>query len=273
MSSLYSIPQATDIVLIDTQHLDVNIGADCWGRCKPQQVQLSLHLHLTPGFLHRSGESDDVRDSLHYGHLSKAISGLIAKRSGEKGALKAGEGEGVFNGLRGLVEAVADEAFRFGGLPVQQVRAVACAPKLVLLANNFSMDAVVARWIPGEDQSLKTSSKVTISELTIPVIIGVNPPEREAKQKVVIDIDFYEAQPFPTHIEYQAIVSKLVQEIEKTEYLTLEKFVMQIVKSACLASPVGVEAITVRAQKPSALSTARYSGVEITRRRADFVIS
>ena len=47
---------------------------------------------------------------------------------------------------------------------------------------------------------------------------------------------------------------------------------MEIVRAACLSSD-RIEAVMVRAQKPSALSFARASGVQITRRRADFLIS
>ena len=60
------------------------------------------------------------------------------------------------------------------------------------------------------------------------------------------------------------------QEIEVSSYLTLEKFVLQIVQSACLASEKST-AVTVRAQKPSALSFAQSSGVEITRPRTVFL--
>jgi dihydroneopterin aldolase len=44
---------------------------------------------------------------------------------------------------------------------------------------------------------------------------------------------------------------------------------LHIVRSACLASEA-IEAVTVRAQKPSALSFAHSSGVEITRQRDAF---
>jgi len=57
--------------------------------------------------------------------------------------------------------------------------------------------------------------------------------------------------------------------MEASSYLTLEKFVMQIVKTSCLEHE-NVRAVTVRAQKPSALGFARSSGVEITRTPATF---
>ena len=58
--------------------------------------------------------------------------------------------------------------------------------------------------------------------------------------------------------------------MESSSYLTLETFVMQIVKWSCMCSD-RIEAVTARAQKPSALSFAESSGVQITRRRDAFV--
>ena len=54
--------------------------------------------------------------------------------------------------------------------------------------------------------------------------------------------------------------------MESSSYLTLEAFVMQIIKTSCMCSD-RIAAVTTRAQKPSALSFAESSGVEITRRR------
>jgi dihydroneopterin aldolase len=56
--------------------------------------------------------------------------------------------------------------------------------------------------------------------------------------------------------------------IESTEYLTLEAFVVEVARAAC--NIASVDSVTVRAQKPSALTTAHSSGVEITRNRAFF---
>jgi len=60
--------------------------------------------------------------------------------------------------------------------------------------------------------------------------------------------------------------------MEASSYLTLEKFVMEIIRSACLEHK-SVKAVTARAQKPSALSFAQSSGVEITRTPATFTSS
>lgn len=63
----------------------------------------------------------------------------------------------------------------------------------------------------------------------------------------------------------------LEQEIASSSFLTLEKFVMEIVRSVCMFDE-HIYAVTVRAQKPSALRFAQSSGVEITRQRSFFVV-
>jgi len=68
------------------------------------------------------------------------------------------------------------------------------------------------------------------------------------------------------------------QTIDASSYLTLEKFVHELARTALLHPELSkaegkslVEAVTVKARKPSALSFANFSGVEVTRRRDDFV--
>ncbi|KAH6901563.1 Dihydroneopterin aldolase-domain-containing protein [Coprinopsis sp. MPI-PUGE-AT-0042] len=262
---LTNVAQATDKVFIDTLRISTaNIGQDCWGKSRPQPLELSIYLHLQPSFLNKSGTSDDVVDSVHYGHLTKAISSLIDSKST---ASDGSERKNAFDGIDGLVKEVSEEAFKLAGDAAAEVRVVVNAPNLILLAGDFIVDTTIAKNERGEGSPL--GRVVSIRDLTIPVIIGVNPPERLAKQKVVTDLIFYENAPVP-HLEYQMVVADLVKDIEVSEFLTIEKFVMEIAKKACLSLP-SCEAVTVRSQKPSALTFARYSGVEITRRRADLL--
>ncbi|KAG6916073.1 hypothetical protein DXG01_008547 [Tephrocybe rancida] len=265
---------STDVVFVDTLHLSANIGPDCWGKTRPQPVEVSVYLHLTPSFLNAPGASDDVLDSVHYGHLSKAISSKIAGYA--------------FTGVEKLVEAVNVEAAALAGPAVEEVRVVVNLPKQVLLAEGFLVDTMTSM----KDKT--TSRNVKIQNLVLPVLIGVNPPEREAKQRVITNIVFHErpgmsADPRPL-VDYPAVVTEIVKVrqlcttcyqgflylrigwkgIDASAYLTLEKFVMKIVRTACLASEE-IESVTVRSQKPSALSFANTSGVEITRRRIDFL--
>ncbi|KAG2355533.1 hypothetical protein BDR07DRAFT_1453741 [Suillus spraguei] len=221
----------TDVVLVDTIQLTANVGADCWGRLREQPISITVHLHLKTSFLDISGQSDNVIDSIHYGHLTKAVSALSAS----------------YADVRTLIHEVTQKAFALAGENVDAVRVVIGLPKQILLANDFEVEVITSR---GQD-SLQQAAKVSIKDLIMPVLIGVNPPERLAKQRVITNITFYEK-------------SGMHQEIEHTAYLTLEKFVLHIVRSSCLASDA-IEAVTTRSQKPSALSFAHSSGVEMTR--------
>ncbi|KAG2040925.1 hypothetical protein BDR03DRAFT_1026949 [Suillus americanus] len=227
-----SLPTTTDVVLVETIQLTANIGADCWGRPREQIVSITVHLHLKPSFLEISGQSDNVIDSIHYGHLTKAVSALSES----------------YADVRALVHEVTQKAFALAGENVDAVRVVIGLPKQILLANDFEVEVITPR---GKD-SLQQAARLSVKDLVMPVLIG---------QKVITNITFYEKSGMH-QVDYPA-------EIENTAYLTLEKFVLHIVRNSCLASDA-IEAVTIRSQKPSALSFAHSSGVEITRYRDAF---
>jgi len=195
----------TDIVSLSALHSSATIGPDHWHRTRPQPVQLSLHLHLVPFHLDASGRSDDVADSLHYGHLAKAVERRVGARA-EQGyasarALLNDVTDAAFDFARGAVgkDAGADAA---GGV-VHAVRVVLSLPKQILLAGGFEVELTThaSEWTPrsesesgsGADTSPKAGAIVRVVNLILPVLIGVNPPERLAKQRVVTDLTFFEA--------------------------------------------------------------------------------
>jgi FolB domain-containing protein len=186
----------TDVVSINALQLSADVGPDCWNRQRAQSVHITVHLHLKPSYLTASGRSDDVCDSVDYGHLSKAIIGVVEKKTGSS-----------FGSIHGLMVAVTHEAFAVAGEAAVEVRVVAELPKLIQLARGFSVELTTPR---GADIDL-IPRKVSVTELALPAIIGVNPPERLAKQLVVTNIDFFE-NAGPSHPpDYQEIVSKLSQ--------------------------------------------------------------
>ncbi|KDQ50615.1 hypothetical protein JAAARDRAFT_41925 [Jaapia argillacea MUCL 33604] len=249
-----SLSNTTDKVFVDSLQLSTTIGLDWWQRPRPQPISISVFLHLTPGFLDIAGKMDDVAESIHYGHLSTAIKQLIA-----------GNPDTQFDSPVALAKVAMEEAFKQGGHGVEEVRIVMEAPKLILLADGLFVDMTARR-----DDRGHPEVKVLIKDLLLAVIIGVNPPEREAKQRVVVNIEVLEqSRPHPV-VDYSALIAKVVQRLEPSSYLTLEKFVFQAVRVACLSSE-GILAVTVRAQKPSAIAFARSSGVEITRPRSSFI--
>ncbi|EIW74942.1 tetrahydrobiopterin biosynthesis enzymes-like protein [Coniophora puteana RWD-64-598 SS2] len=266
-----STSPATDVVFIESLSLSATIGPDCWGRTRAQPILLSVHLHLRPSFLDKSGASDKVEDSVHYGHLTKVVSQLVAARENPSNASEQG-----FQSVHNLIGAVAQAAFGLAGAMAERVHVRVELPKLVLLAESCVFEADVSsasNLSSGADVGALT---VHVKDVVLPVLIGVNPPERLAKQKVITNLTFYEHPSSPSdsegteEVDYTAIVKRVAEEIERSEYLTLEKFVMEVVRIACMASP-RIARVTVRAQKPSALTFAHSSGVQITRDRSAFV--
>ena len=55
-----------------------------------------------------------------------------------------------------------------------------------------------------------------------------------------------------------------------SSYLTLEKFVLEVIRIVFLSSEV-IDIVTVKAEKPSALAFAQAAGVQMTRSRAVFL--
>jgi len=209
----------TDTVFVDSIQLTAAVGIDCWGRPKPQQVLASVYLHLKPSFLDACGKSDDVADSVHYGHLAKAVSAVVDE--------KARSGVHYF-GVHALIEDVTRVAFELAGESADAVRVVVDLPKQILLASGFSVEVTTSKVGESEvDKAGETASGlvgppaiVRVKGLVLPVLIGVNPPERLARQRVITNIMFSERAsytssvlpgPPQSKIDYPDIVQCLYQ--------------------------------------------------------------
>ncbi|KAL4061740.1 Dihydroneopterin aldolase-domain-containing protein [Scleroderma yunnanense] len=270
----------TDIVFLDSIQLTAAVGTDCWGKSKPQLVLASVYLHLKPSFLDACGASDDVTDSVHYGHLAKAVSALV----GEKAR------SGVhYVGVHALIEDVTRAAFELAGESADVVRVVVDLPKQILLASGFTVEVTTPRLGAADTSETGGTGEtarnlvtppaiVRIKDLVLPVLIGVNPPERLARQRVITNITFFErhphtsfasSEPRPSEIDYSALAQRLYELINTSSHLTLEKLVLELCRACLQATPPAVEMVTVRCEKPSAISFAHVSGVEMTRRREE----
>jgi FolB domain-containing protein len=271
---------ASDVIFVDSLHVSANIGPDCWDRNRSQPIYISVYLHLKESYLDRAGASDNVLDSIDYSDLTKKVSNFITAKS---------ESETPnFNGPDELIQAVTELAFNLAGEAAAAVRVILGAPKMILLAAEFSVDITTTLMKDQPKSTIIASKRVLIKDLVLPVIIGVNPAERKSKQRVKVNLIFHENSSSLAVVNYQQVVAQLCQaslaswnqcphlnfrlkqEIDSSSYLTLEAFVMQVLKTSCMCSD-RIEAVTARAQKPSALSFAESSGVEITRKRIAFV--
>lgn len=187
--------------------------------------------------------------------------------------------EGQFKSLEHLAEMVSALCLS-EEMKGSWVKVIVEKPRALLRAEAAGI-AIVRTKSKGE---LKIEEdKVYIKDLKVPCIIGVNPCERLEKQNVIINLTLYKpAQPpvpiaeansksskqFDSHYDFHKVTNTVVDYIEKSDYKTIEAFVTAIAKIAC--TQCGVDKITVKAEKPSALTFAKCSGVEITRHRSFF---
>lgn len=126
---------------------------------------------------------------------------------------------------------------------------------------------------------------VKIHKLRLVTIIGVNTIERLHKQNVILDLTLYKPQhtinstttananakpnttaggTFDKAYDFREAVQLVTDHVEDSAYKTVEAFVTSIAEIICSS---GVEKVTVRAEKPSALTFADAAGVEVTRTR------
>jgi len=192
-----SIPQ-TDIVFVNSLELSANVGPDRWGKSRPQPVLISICLHLHSSYLVSVGQTDDVRNSVHYGHLSKAIANIV-------------EADNTFSGIVDLINVVTKAAFELAGEAAAAVKVIVDLRQMILLANGFSMEVIT----PAGTSSTDASVRVLVKDMSLPAIIGVNPPQRESKQQVIINIIFLEKASNHSPVDYQ----KITIQISKVRYL------------------------------------------------------
>jgi FolB domain-containing protein len=188
-----SIPQ-TDIVFVNSLELSVNVGPDRWGKSRAQPVLISIYLHLHSSYLAAVGETDDVRDSVHYGHLSKAITNVV-------------EADNTFSGINGLVDVVTKAAFDLAGEAAAAVKVVVDLRQMILLAGGFSVEVIT----PAATSSKDAPVRVIVKDMLLLTIIGVNPPEREAKQQVIINIVFVETPGNHPPVDYRNIMTQILK--------------------------------------------------------------
>jgi len=114
--------------------------------------------------------------------------------------------------------------------------------------------------------------RILIGDLQARCILGISPEERREKQDVVINLAiFADLRPagrsdrFEDAVDYRAI-KKGVLALAEASHFQLVEALAQAVADKVLEFP-GVQRVTVRVDKPSALRFARTVGVEIERGR------
>jgi dihydroneopterin aldolase len=243
----HSSGESHTLVRVRNLQTTLPIGTDAWGRAnKPQPVLISASISLSAPFNSASSTDSVTNSTVHYGILSKAI--LEACKEFETLLAGAGtwEGDGNGNGrkvpmhLRALVHfihfyltgqetlpnilrdsvstAVQVEGDKSEAIPLpvlkgQKMRMLEITvmlPKASLLGSGVSLKGAFSYdWTQDEGPS-GYSMALTLHELRIPTLIGVNPNERLAKQMVVasVEMDRYDRM-VDAYCELEELVVKV----------------------------------------------------------------
>ena len=116
--------------------------------------------------------------------------------------------------------------------------------------------------------------QITIKDLHLRTIIGINEEERRNRQDVLInivmDVDMRRAgasDDIDDAVNYRTITKRIIQLVENSRFYLVEKMAAEIAV-ICLDDP-RVERVRVTVEKPGALRFARSVGVAIERGRDD----
>lgn len=240
----------SDKVLVTSLALQVRLSSgDHWSRPSlpaPHLLSFTLHHNLSA-----SGSTDTLPSTINYSSASKAVAKVVDSRDWEslEACASAALGELRGMGATGRVEVKLE------------------AQKL-LVASRTGVE-IVSESVGGKEER-----RMTISEIVVRCIVGVNPQERVEKQLVNLNVSLT----LPPDAASVALAGfphkKLAEEAHDytlpTSFGTIEALA-QTLASHLLAVDVSphppLDDITVRVSKPHALTFAKYASVEVTRSR------
>ncbi|OBZ87108.1 Folic acid synthesis protein fol1 [Choanephora cucurbitarum] len=257
-----------DKILIKNLVLKNVAGVEAWQRLKSQPVVITVELFTD---ITAAGNTDHVTNTIHYGHVTKAIT-------------KLGE-TSTFPTLEALAHAVVKLCcVQFGAARTQVVveqpkallHAAASGVKLARAIEDYKDLASDVIETTGQVSGLGVRDEIFVRDLRLHTIVGVNPWEREEKQVVIINLKVYPSSiPYGDHLladaernkshNLRTIVRTLTRHIEASGYKTIEAFGVTVARLAL--EKCHVNKVSVRVEKPSAILFADCSGLEVTRDR------
>ncbi|KAI9802261.1 MAG: hypothetical protein M1825_002982 [Sarcosagium campestre] len=249
---------SSDTIFIRNIALDLPVGTDAFGRIKSQPVLISITVYLRSKFDTAAGTDSVDESTIHYGKLSKAITASLNRSAG------TAEQNGASLSLKDVTAQVEEAVFAANEPLRSSIRAWCIEiqlPKASLLGSGVQFTYL--------DEHRYGESTLTIRDINVPAIIGVNAHEREAKQRVVVNVGVESYGEAKINGRYVLLEKTVVAAIEETSFETLEALVTHIMsrlmKNAEAFNLIKHDRLRVRAEKPSAISSADAPGVEITR--------
>lgn len=120
-----------------------------------------------------------------------------------------------------------------------------------------------------------TLDQITIRDLLVRGIIGVNPDERTNRQDILVNVTLWAdlrsaaaSDDIADTVNYRTITKALIHHIEHNEPQLVERLAADLIH-LCFEVDPRVQAVELSAEKPGALRFARSVGVTLYRQRQD----
>lgn len=254
VANVPTVSTHSDLVFVRELSCKAVTGMDAWKRPQRQPVSISIWLHTD---VSKAGISDHLTHSLNYDVISRNVTQMVES--------------GTFKSLEQIASKVAEAVLADRDTNGGQWTTVHVKKPRALLRADCAEIVISRIKVDNEIQPAKGNQDVVkIHRLRLVTVIGVNTIERLHKQNVVIDLVLYkdrEPTVYTRKYDFRQIVDAVTDHVEDSRYKTIEAFVTSV---AQVVTSCGVDRVTVRAEKPSAITFAEAAGVEITRTREFF---
>ncbi|KZT08155.1 Dihydropteroate synthase [Laetiporus sulphureus 93-53] len=212
-----------------------------------QPVRISL---TVPHDVRQTATTDDLSSSIDYSALLSSVHHACSSSPANS------------------LEILSDRIFRtcFETHPeVERLCLKVTRPKALLHADAASIESTRTR-----SGVQELAVRLTIENLECDTIVGVNPAEREQRQRVRFNVALDKNRKANASFSFRELTHKLSEHIAASSYFTLEALASSVARTTLnyVADPEAC--VTVRAGKPSALALAEAAEVEISRTLFDY---
>ncbi|ETN47033.1 dihydroneopterin aldolase [Cyphellophora europaea CBS 101466] len=243
-----------DTIILRDLKFELAVGRDAWRRAgKLQPVSITLNLQPTSTF-EAAALQDDVNLTLDYGKLYRTVFSKIRDQ--------------IYGNVQGLMLDLARcvEEYKLLGIDIVMPKAVLEAEKG--LHYHLRIDK-------SDPEKVDASWSMAIKGIGVSCIIGVNPHERQYKQKLSVDL-ILGGQPLEGGVDrneladpgLQEMCKSLVERVEGSSYQTVEALGTAVAQVVTMDHNQPI--VTVLIEKPSAIATIETAAIQLTRSRAFF---
>jgi dihydroneopterin aldolase/D-erythro-7,8-dihydroneopterin triphosphate epimerase len=116
---------------------------------------------------------------------------------------------------------------------------------------------------------------ITIRDLLVRGIVGINPDERVKPQDVLVNVRMWTdtraaaaGDAIDDAVNYRSVAKGIIEHVESGSPMLVERLAAELA-ALCLAADARVEEVEVTVEKPGALRFARSVGVTVRRRRGE----